>query len=152
MVLARLLRFFGLDLGFGPFAELDVREAAVDDVAKHAGDLVGFAIEPGLMGELESDAAVADPADGAFDRAVVAQVELDPVPDLRFEIPGNHCSAARKIEQLDVGLAPVKGDTSALAGQSMAVAAAAVAQPARLAGYNDAAQLVGLGALGPLAL
>ena len=85
------------------------------------------------MGELEADAAVAHPAHGTFDGPVIAKVQRDPVPDERLERPGDHRSAAREVDQLDLEVGALESYPRAFAREPVPVAGAAVAQAPGLA-------------------
>ena len=138
--------------GFPRALELEIGKGAGDDVAKHGCLLVGRAIEPGLVGELEADPAALEPAHRAFDGAVLAQVKLDPVPQSRLEIGRDHRSATRQIDQLDRVSVSGMGQGHLLVGKAVAVLVAGVAAAGLLADDRDTVQRVGLRALGLLGL
>src|SRR6185437_5738979 len=96
-------------------------------------DLIGGPVQASLVGELESDAPVAQPADRAFDGSMLTKVKIDAVPKHRAERAANHCAAARQIDQLDVIILTFVRDFCTLADQAMAVLDAAVRPASRFA-------------------
>src|SRR5689334_18860889 len=143
----------GLRLGRDfAFVELDVGEALGDDCAEYLGLLVRRAVQPGLVSEFEADALALDPAHGAFDRPVLAEVKMDAVPQQRFEVARDHRPAARQIDQLDLAVFALVGHPDLLVGQAVAVAVAGVGAAGFLPRHGNAVECVGLGPLGLLGL
>ena len=127
--------------------ELYIREAAPDYFAKHRRLLVRGAIDPGFVSELQADAIVADPADGAFHGAVLAEVQCDRVPHLRGEAAADHRSAAGDVDQIDLVGTAVMVDADCFAEQPMPVVAATVRLARFLARHDDAVECVAFRAL-----
>src|SRR6185369_18068454 len=97
-----LVRAFGLCLGldFGlNWLERDVGKALRDHFAQQRRTLSGGAVQPGFMRELKSDAIALDPANGAFDRAILAKVKIDSIPQHRRERSFDHRPAPRQVDK-----------------------------------------------------
>src|SRR5207249_10779019 len=120
--------FVSRRLGKRRRVELEIGEAADDHFAQHPRLLVRRAIEPRFVGEFQSDAVFADPADRAFDSTVFAEAQLDLVPEQRLEAT-DHRSAAREIDQLKLVLLALMSEADLLIEQPVAVAVAAVGPP-----------------------
>src|SRR6185437_9822744 len=120
----------------------DVREGALDDGAEDGRDLVGRPVQPSFVGELEADAVVLDPADGAFDRPVITEMKVHSVPQHGLKRAGDHRPAAGKIDQLDRAIGTVVSDARRLAGKPVAVFIAVVSGSAHLARNPDGFQAV----------
>ena len=81
------------------------------------------------MRELEPDATVADPANGALQRIPFAQLDLDDIPKARFEAAPDHRTACGQIDHLYGVLAIVKLEDGELVDQPMPVGVPMVASP-----------------------
>src|SRR4051812_44882063 len=99
------------------------------------------------MREFHADPIALEPADGAIDRAVVAKVQLEAVPEVGLEVARDHRAAARKIDQLNLELAAVVGRADLLVRQPVAIFVASIGLAGFLACDRDAVERIRFRAL-----
>src|SRR5438874_7435559 len=129
---------------------MDIGKTASNDFAKHFCLFGRRTIEARLMREFEADAVFTNPAYRAFDGAILAEVKLDPVPQLRLERAADHRAAAGEIDQLDGPLLTLVGEADLLIEETVAVLVPAIRPVPIFARDDDAAQLFGFCAPGLL--
>src|SRR6476660_78996 len=79
----------------------DFGEVALNRVQQHGVALGGIATNLGLVSKFQADAVALDPADSAFDRTAVVQLQLDFLPELQWYVGADHRPAARQVDQVD---------------------------------------------------
>ena len=84
-------------------------------------------IELGLVREFQADSPVVNPANGALDRTVLAQMELEQIVDIGLEAGADHRTTARDVDELHLVFGARVSHARLLPDEAVPIALATIA-------------------------